>query len=218
VRGSFQGNTDMDAERVLVWELGHRFSPSSSFSLDTAFFATWSDNLFSVGLDPSKGSLHMSPTPHFQMTGKAENEMRGQTHGLEVSANWRPFSWWRLHAWYAYLEEDYHYTGDGLNPFKGVYGKMSPRHQVYFRSSMDLPYNTELDVMTRYVSELPGLNIPDYATVDARLGWKPTENMEIALVGKNLLSPRHEELMSPLIFGDTIAVERSCYLKFDINF
>jgi iron complex outermembrane receptor protein len=218
VRSSFQGNSDTDAERVLVWELGHRYSPSSSFFLDTAFFATWSDNLFSVGLDPSTGSLQMEPVPHLQITGDAKNKMRGQTHGLEISANWTPLSWWRLHAWYAYLEEDYHYTGDGLNAFEGVYGKTSPRHQVYFRSSMDLPYNTELDVMTRYVSELPGLNIPDYVAVDARLGWKPTNNTEIALVGKNLLSPRHEEITSPMIFNDSLAVERSCYLKFTINF
>jgi iron complex outermembrane receptor protein len=152
------------------------------------------------------------------MTGKAENETRGQTYGLEVSAKWNPLSWWRLHAWYSYLEENYHYTGDGINILEGIYGKISPRHQVYFRSSMDLPYNTELDVMTRYVSELPGLNIPDYAAVDARLGWRATDNMEIALVGKNLLRPRHQELASPMIFDNALAVERSCYLKFTINF
>lgn len=83
---------------------------------------------------------------------------------------------------------------------------------------MDLPYNTELDIMTRYVSELPGLNIPDYIALDARLGWKPADNMEISLVGKNLLSPRHEEITSAIIFGDSLAVERSCYLKFSVNF
>lgn len=161
----------------------------------------------------------MSPTPpHIQVTGKGENKMRGQTHGLEVSANWTPLSWWRLHAWYAYLEESYHYEGDGMKVFNETYGSHSPRHQFFFRSSMDLPYNTEFDIMARYVSELPGLNIPDYAAFDARLGWKPTDNMEIALIGKNLLGPRHEEIASPLIFGDSLAVERSCYLKFSINF
>lgn len=83
---------------------------------------------------------------------------------------------------------------------------------------MDLPRHVEADLMVRYVSELPGLDIPDYATFDARLGWRPTENIEISLIGKNLAAPRHKETSTGLIFGDAAGVDRSGYLKLRVDF
>ena len=83
---------------------------------------------------------------------------------------------------------------------------------------MDLPHNIEANIIVRYVSELPGLDIPDYATFDARLGWRPTENIEISLTGKNLATPRHRETSTGLIFGDAAGVDRSGYLKLRVDF
>lgn len=218
VRISLTGDPDADAERVLIWELGHRFTPSSSFFLDTALFATRADNLFSQSIDLSSASLRMSPEPHVQIDGNGGNDVRGITYGLELSATWEAASWWRLRGWYAYFEDSYRFRGEGINVFEPVYGRISPRHQLFFRSSMDLPHNTEADIMFRYVSEQPGLEVPDHATLDARLGWKPVENMEISLTGKNLLTSRHKETASGLVFGDGMGVDRSCYLKLRMDF
>ena len=45
----------------------------------------------------------------------------------------------------------------------------------------------------RYVDSLPGLSVPAYVTMDLRLGWRPNENLEVALVGQNLLDNHHPE-------------------------
>jgi iron complex outermembrane receptor protein len=45
----------------------------------------------------------------------------------------------------------------------------------------------------RYVDELPVQGIPHYITMDVRLAWTPRENLELALVGRNLLDRYHPE-------------------------
>lgn len=67
--------------------------------------------------------------------------------------------------------------------------------------------------MGRYVGALPGLNIPDYVTLDARLGWHVTDTIEISLVGKNLIEPRHQESRTDIVYGSAGTVERSAFLK-----
>ena len=221
LRRTVRGNRDVGSEKILICELGHRFTPSTRFFVDTALFATWGDNLFSESFDPDGAYLRLppaSPAPHLQLDSTAGNDMYGTTHGLEISATWTPRSWWRLRGLYAYFEDSCRFRGEGIDAFASSYGRISPRHQLFFRSSMDLPHNIEADIMVRYVSELPGLDIPDYATFDARLGWRPTENIEISLTGKNLATPRHRETSTGLIFGDAAGVDRSGYLKLRVDF
>ena len=35
--------------------------------------------------------------------------------------------------------------------------------------------------------------VPSYISLDARLAWRPTSNMELSVVGQNLLDSQHPE-------------------------
>ncbi|HYJ32011.1 MAG TPA: TonB-dependent receptor, partial [Candidatus Binatia bacterium] len=61
------------------------------------------------------------------------------------------------------------------------------------RSLLDLGRSAELDVTVRRVGSLPSPRVPSYTAVDARLGWTPVRQLEIAVVGRNLLDDRHPE-------------------------
>ena len=61
------------------------------------------------------------------------------------------------------------------------------------RSSMDLPQHLSLDCSVRYVDSLPAVQIGSYVTLDARLGWRPNQNLEMAIIGQNLLQDHHLE-------------------------
>ncbi len=63
------------------------------------------------------------------------------------------------------------------------------------------------------MGELPDLDIGDYVTLDVRLGWRPTENLEVALVGQNLLEDEHMEFQQPSSPIASTAVERGVYGK-----
>ena len=215
---SMTGNSDMESETALVYELGYRFTPTPKFMVDAALFLTQADNLPSVTLDATQGYFSATPLPHWQIDSDTANNVSGTIHGAELAATWVPLNWWKIQGWYAHCEDSYEHNGDGENVFDAMYGRISPRHQFFARSSMDLPHDTELDIMGRYVSELPGLNIPDYGTVDIRLGWRPQRNVEIALVGKNLIESRHLEAASDIVYGSTGTVGRCAFLKLRVDF
>lgn len=218
VRFSAVGNENLNAESAIIWEIGHRFSPNQDFLLETTLFLTQADNLLSETYDPSALSFASEPIPHLQLDAKANNDVLGNTYGLEINTVWKPLDRLTLYAWYTYFEDSYSYRGRSSDLFADTYGRISPRHQFFFRSAVTLPHDLEFDISTRYVSELPGLHIPDYGTVDMRLGWRPTDHIELSLVGKNLLDSRHQEAAAGLVYGSSAAIERSVFLKLRMDF
>ena len=80
------------------------------------------------------------------------------------------------------------------------------------RKSPSLPGHLELDLMGRYVDTLPAFGIPSDVSLDVRLGWKPRENLEFAIVGQNLLDNHHPKFgTSPLVRSPLVEIERSIY-------
>ena len=93
-----------------------------------------------------------------------------------------------------------------------------PHHQVSLRSEMDLPWCLQLDCVGRYVDALPNRNIPGYAEVDVRLGWRPTKQFEISIVGQNLLDHRHREFRQLILGPPQAELERGVYGKVTFRF
>jgi len=215
IRVSMAGDDDVESETAIVYELGYRYSPSKNFYTDASFFVSQSDNLLNSAFPYDR---QMQSVQTGELYSDTNNDVHGTTYGLELSANWVPVEWWKLQGWYSYCEDEYEYEIDDPDMFEDIYGSISPRHQFFLRSSFDMPYETELDIMGRYVSEIPGLGVEDYATVDVRLGWRPQHNVEISLVGKNLIEPRHLEAGSNIVYGSAGAVERSAFLKLRVDF
>jgi hypothetical protein len=69
----------------------------------------------------------------------------------------------------------------------------------------------EFDQTYRYVSALPAQTVASYGTVDARLGWHVTPQLELSVVGHNLLQPHHAEFGGDP--GGHVGIKRSGYAK-----
>jgi iron complex outermembrane recepter protein len=67
-----------------------------------------------------------------------------------------------------------------------------------------------LDGQFRYVDNVQ--NVARYLTADLRFAYRPTPNLELSLVGQNLLDARHAEQAST-IGAPTYEVPRSYYGK-----
>jgi iron complex outermembrane receptor protein len=57
-----------------------------------------------------------------------------------------------------------------------------------------------------------------YFTFDLRLGWRPTDGVELAIVGQNLAASEHLEFTPELINTTPTEVQRSVYGKVTVNF
>jgi iron complex outermembrane receptor protein len=58
-----------------------------------------------------------------------------------------------------------------------------------------LPRHLSLDTSLYHVSRLPIDNIPSYTRLDARLGWKMTENVDLSVGLQDLLEKQHFEFL-----------------------
>ncbi len=161
--------------------------------------------------------------------------MRGETYGVELAADWRPFRTWRLYGAYTFLKMRLR-PDNSLQPEVKKAAEAneghSPRHQVYVQCSWDVSRTFEVDVMGRYVSRLSGFNpdnvpgFPDvidpYVAIDARIAWKPVKNFEFSIVGQNLFDNHHPEFSSspqgPLFRNPVAEIRRSAYGKIKWTF
>ncbi len=73
---------------------------------------------------------------------------------------------------------------------------------------MDLPGRIQFNAVLRYVGDLPNPATPGYLGLDLRLAWMARSNLELALIGRDLLDPQHPEFRG---VGVTREVERRVF-------
>ena len=208
-----------EAEDLIAYELGYRVQLTKSFSLDLATYLNEYEDL------------------NLYNNRSAEAE----TYGMELAVNWEALTWWRLSASYSYLhmhisqgdrpppppyDPNFAFPTDPNfpffpPPFDIFLERSSPNHQFVIHSSMDIYRNLELDLELRHVDNLD-IYVSSYTEMDARLAWKPREDLEISVAGRNLLHEHHPEFLShgfiPFSGGENIEVERSIYGKITCRF
>lgn len=207
------GNSDYTSEELLAFELGYRVQPVEWLSVDLAGFYTIYDNLRTAEPGTPIPVLDATP-PHIVIPFQFDNQMSGNTYGVEIASTWRPLDIWRLHLNYSYLKLELHPDRTSAEPVADE--RRSPRHQVQLRSLLELPWRLQFDTSVFFVDRLPKLvpSVPSYVRLDLRLGWRPTEAFDLSLVGQNLLDNRHPEWGS--IYGVPVRpleVQRGAYVQ-----
>jgi iron complex outermembrane receptor protein len=210
------GDDDFKSEVVLAYELGYRLRPLDRLSVDIAVFFNDYDNLRTV--EPGAPFVETDPAPpHVVVPAIFDNKMHGESYGVELMVDWRPWDWWRMQVTYTYLQLDLDVDRDSLDTGAVEVEGHSPHHQFSFRSSLDLPWALEFDAWLRYVDDLPNLDVGSYVTLDLRLAWRPLKQLELSIVGQNLIASRHLEFVQES-FPFPTEIERSVYGKITWRF
>ncbi|HUB87342.1 MAG TPA: TonB-dependent receptor [Verrucomicrobiae bacterium] len=211
-----QGNPNFDSESVIAYELGYRAELGTKLEASVSTFYNDYDNLRSTTTNSVLDVFHL-PFPYY-----FQNNLEGCTYGAELGATYQVLDWWQLHGSYDLLKEHL-YVKPGADDINDALNETAdPEQQFQIRSSMDLPHDTELDAALRWVDELhnndgatPG-TVPSYFELDARLAWRPIKNLELSIVGQNLLHDHHPEYGFPSPTREEIV--RSVYGKVSWQF
>ena len=193
------GNPDVGAEEVTVYEMGYRVRLVEDLSIDTTAFY----NEYRQLLAARDGGL-------VRLFG---NRSTAETYGLEVALSWHPKANWNLAASYSFLEVQTH--GDVFDDFEGL----SPHHTVKITSFLDVTDDLEVNAALYYVDSLPAANVDAYFRLDLGMTWRPTDQLEIAVWGQNLLDSQHLEFVDS--FGFVAApteVERGLYVQATLRY
>ncbi|MFQ5864230.1 MAG: TonB-dependent receptor plug domain-containing protein [bacterium] len=219
------GNRDFDSENLLALELGYRVRPSYKLSLD---LTTFYNNYKHLRTDePDISSREPSPfPPNGIIPLMVDNKLDGTAYGLEVAADWRASKQWQFRAAYSYLKLQLDPHKNSLDTFTENIEGQSPHHQLFVRSLADLIRNVELDLRFRYVDNLPRQGVDSYFTFDFRVGWQMNKNLELSVVGQNLVDNHHPENSQILKVGnpqvvtgtESSEVQRSVYGKITWQF
>lgn len=211
------GNDDVKSEELIAFEMGFKSRPLPSLTVELAAFYNVYDRL--VTTEPGTAFLENTPAPaHIVQPLLFANNMSGEAHGLELSTDWRARDWLRLRGSYTLFELELHRnTGTGTASNEAA-EKRDPRHQFSVTAAMDLGSNVELDATFRAVDRLSERNIRGYTTADIRLAWKPLQNVELSLVGRNLLQSQRAEARPEFLSTQITEVERSFYGSLKIQF
>lgn len=174
------------SEELIAWEAGWRLQPSARSSLALSGFYHVYDKLRSAEPGP----------PPFGIPLTFENGVRGNSYGIELAGMYQISERWRLRGGYTLFDKDLVLKPGSSDLNAASAESDDPRHQLLIQSIADLPGRLQFDLVARFVDVLPNPAIPSYVGVDVRLGWQPIPQLELALVGQNLVEPRHAEFSS----------------------
>jgi iron complex outermembrane receptor protein len=176
-----RGGPDVVSEIAKVYEIGYRGQPTSSITFSATAFHALYDRLRTQEIAASRTFLFFG------------NGIEGRTTGVETWGSYQASPRWRLSAGFNGLSEhfDLKAGSNDAGTLAGLRGR-DPRRSWRLRSSLDLPWQSELDVTARRVSERSSPAVPAYSAVDIRYGWTPRPGMELSVTGMNLLREHGE--------------------------
>ncbi len=182
------GNRGLESEPLLAFELGYRAQPTDKFYWDLATFYNQYDDLTAT---QPLGAGFFDPTiPAFIVPLTLANLLSADTYGAELTSTYEVRKDWRLTGSYSLLYMDVHSA-----PVTDTTEGSSPHNRMFVRSSWDLSDDWQFDLIGRYADNLPAFGIPSYLVGDVRLAWQPYENLEWAVVGRNLFDSPHPEFV-----------------------
>lgn len=199
-----QPSPGYDSEDVLSYEIGYRTTIATTLSIDVTAFYNDYDNLrsFVLGAPSFNGMAVVQPI-------SLANQNQAKTYGFEVASVWQMLDWWRWDANYSLLKTDM-----DLNTL-AITGA-SPQQRVSVRSALSFEHDVNLDLWLRYVDSHTSIGgtstVNDYVTMDVRLAWRPHQDIELALVGQNLLASHHFEYQQEILTLPT-EIDRGLYGK-----
>ncbi len=208
------GSMNFTSEKLLAYEVGYRAEMSSQLAASLSTFYNFYSDI--------RSTTPTGPPASFGLPIVLQNNLQGETYGIELSSDYQMLDWWRLHAGYDYLQEHIHVKPGAVDFTNALNETADPSNQVFVRSSMDLPQNIQLDTEGRWIDSLRINNgpvagkVPDYFEMNARLAWHPTNQLELSLTGENLLHARHVEYGFPSSTQE--AIQRSIYGKITWHF
>ncbi|MES2932144.1 MAG: TonB-dependent receptor [Pseudomonadota bacterium] len=176
------GGPDFTSEVGNTLELGYRAQPTATVSYSITGFYDRYDKLRTLEPNPNgSGSVF-------------RNGAEGNSRGLELRGSWQALPAWRLTAGFVTQ-----CIGTTLKAWSvdqtGATGLATSDPDNYWtlRSSYDIAPGQELDLTLRHSGRLDKPLVPSYTALDLRYGWKIRRDLELSLVGQNLLAGSHAE-------------------------
>ena len=215
---SIVGNPRFQNEGLLAYEAGYRRAISSHLSMDlTAFYNVYDHQRT---MEPGAPFFEASPSPpHVVLPLELQNLMHGETHGIEIAANWKIDQRWTLSPGYAWEQIHMHTDATSRDVQSALDAEgSSPRHSAQLRSHLEIYRGLSWDTSAFFSSEIADQDIAGHTRIDTGLTWRWKENLTLTIAGQNLVKDRQLEFVDPSTSVNSSFVKRSAYVKLTWQF
>jgi iron complex outermembrane recepter protein len=175
------GGDDFEGENLIAGEFGYRAQPWATAAVEATLFTHRYNDLRSQELPATGPPIVIG------------NTLNGRTQGVELSASLQPLPVWRVRASYTYFDVSITKDIDSRDIGGGASEANDPAHMFGLRTDVDLPGRVELNLFLRGIGELPNPRVPAYTELNGRIGWRPTQHVEVSFTGQDLLHDHHPE-------------------------
>ena len=208
------GNPNTKVEQLRDYETGYRAQISRRISVALTGFLSFYRNLQTT--EPQ--------APYFNPAGGYlviplifDYKAHAVSYGAEAYANWNVTDRWRISPGLSMLNVSLTRDASSGDPTIEQTPGRSPRRGYQVRSFINLGRRFEWDQTLAYTGPLASGNIPGYARLDTRFGWRWGEYCDFSVTAQNLLAPRHAEFPD-IHFVDHMQDQRSIFGKITWRF
>lgn len=186
------GKSNVKSENLIAYELGWRAVIQPQLTADvTTYYYNYKD---AASITPDPTDLSHIVSGYVLQNIYGTNFSHVHTYGVEFSVNWQVNDSWKLRGSYSYFQSDFRITADALAGSRTNYKNSYSSYQTMLWSQHQLSTNVNLDINLRHISKIDSTpNFNAYNALDARIAWNLKPNIEISLVGRNLLHDHHIE-------------------------
>jgi iron complex outermembrane receptor protein len=202
------GNPGFHSETVVAFEAGYRTAPVRQIAIDVTAFHNRYDRLRSQEFVGGRVVV--------------DNKLNDNSTGGNITATVQPRPWMRFTGSYTRLFHDLSLDAGSTDVYRGRFETIDPEHLARAQARLDLPRGVELDVTSVFVGELPQIvraiaQATSYAEAGFRVGWRITPQLEVSLIGRDVLHHDHVEFVSPTSTRVT-RLERALFTRFTLAF
>lgn len=201
-------------EKVVSYEVGARVRPTEESLVELTAFTinyngvldTWQNRHPANNTYMARGII-----PEF-----LTNVLNGYGTGLEANFRWRLFGdFMTLKGSYTFLHQSYHATPISDNEtYWTVLSNIAqdPKHRWHVGLSLNPTRHIEFDTNLYYTGTFRGGDVPHYHRLDMRLGWKPSDELEMSVVGQDLMRASYQSNVDS-IMGYASRIQQRYYFN-----
>ncbi len=195
------GNPNLKSEVLRAFELGYRRQFGPNFAMDVAAFYNDYNRLIAAA-GPANPIIHSN---YLEVPLPFENVGGGQTHGMELSAEWRPIRSWSLSTSITETR--------GVSAAGAMAATNTPRHMASVQSRFDIARHLAFDSSYYYYDAISAIGTPTLNRIDVGFSTRRLAGFTFAIWGRNLQSEHHLESNSAEPYFPAGEVRRAVVLK-----
>ncbi|PIS20180.1 MAG: TonB-dependent receptor [Zetaproteobacteria bacterium CG12_big_fil_rev_8_21_14_0_65_55_1124] len=206
------GDGRAKSERVTSYEMGARLRPTEESLVEVTTFRIFYKGVLDTWQDRSATNPYVlaGVIPEY-----LTNVLNGKADGVEANFRYKPWEWMTLKGSYTYLHQLYddYPVKDNETKWTVLSVKaQDPANRFHLGAGLGPVRGFEFDANLYFTGPFREGDIHGYHRLDMRLGWRPVENLEISLVGQDMLQASYQSNTDSII-GYASSIQQRYYLS-----